>query len=90
MAEGAGRRALFMEDEHPVVASMCEGCKFKRNDQIIKPGPRSDLLEQKGCRSVVVLPRQGARGEESASRRQAVLQRRSSLVMQPKPSDVAT
>lgn len=30
------------KDEHPVVASMCEGCKFKRNDQIIKQGARGE------------------------------------------------
>ena len=34
------------EDEHPVVASMCEGCKFKRDDQIIKPRPTGLRLEQ--------------------------------------------
>ncbi|CAE7876904.1 xylA [Symbiodinium microadriaticum] len=30
------------KDEHPVVASMCEGCKFKRDDQIIKQGARGE------------------------------------------------
>ncbi|CAE7596542.1 xylA [Symbiodinium natans] len=30
------------QDEHPVVASMCEGCKFKRSDLIIKQGARGE------------------------------------------------
>ena len=33
-----------LEDEHPVVASMCEGCKFKRNDQIIKSGTHDSTI----------------------------------------------
>ncbi|CAE7526037.1 PRKG1 [Symbiodinium pilosum] len=30
------------QDEHPVVASMCEGCKFKKSDLIIKQGAQGE------------------------------------------------
>eukprot|EP00438_Fugacium_kawagutii_P036138 Skav217549 [mRNA] locus=scaffold4393:152834:163780:- [translate_table: standard] len=47
------------QDEHPVVASVCESCRFGRNDVIIRRGGTAS-----NSRLSFISLRQGARGEE--------------------------